>query len=388
MSLNHSPAIVTDGLQFCYDAANNKNVNSGTNLVLSPTDMTNATYWATGGGSPVITSNATIAPDGTNTACSLINGGTASLWYQGFGTATIGTGQQFSSIYAKAFTSNVFTLNSYYGGDTEVNITFTLTGNGSTNAPTQSIIKYVGDGWYLCTIFTPARVNAGTAFYYRIWPAGRALSTTTGNYFWGPTLKNSFTDLVGNNTLTPNVLAYDSANNGAMSFNGSSSYLSVPSSTALNPTTAITIESWVKFSTTGTRIIWCGKGDGASNPTTQYWMEKTVADKIMIYLSFGATAPNVTLTNTTIVAGIWYHIVATYNGATIKGYVNGVIDPTTYSYTGTLNTTSTIFSIGRLGTYNGFYMNGNISGIKIYNKALSASEVSQNFNALRGRFGI
>jgi hypothetical protein len=387
MSLNHSPAVVTDGLQFYYDAANNKNVTTGSNLLTS-TDLSNLTYWGSSAGMTV-TANAAVAPDGTMTAYSLALTGVVSVWATPLTTATIGTGQQFSSIYAKAATgTNYFTFNSYYPGDTEVNIDFTLTGNGTTSAPTQSMIKYVGNGWYLCTIFTPARVNAGTTFVYRIWPAGRAI-TTGSTYFWGPTLKNSFTDLVGNNTLTPvNNLSYSATNSGSMVFNGTSSYFSVPSSTGLNPTTKITMESWVKFATIGTRIIWLGKGDGVSNPTTQYWLEKTVADKIMIYLSFGASAPNVTLSNTTITTGVWYHIVATYDGATIKGYVNGVIDPTTYSFVGTLNTTSTILSIGRLGTYNGFYMNGNLPITKFYNRALSAAEVSQNFNALRGRFGI
>ena len=219
---------------------------------------------------------------------------------------------------------------------------------------------------------------------------GLVLCLDAANVKSYPGSGTTWTDLSGNsnNGTLVNSPTYLVTNNGSLVFNGTSDYISVPSSTALNPTTAITIESWVKFSTTGTRIIWCGKGDGVSNPTTQYWMEKTVADKIMIYLSFGASAPNVTLKNTTIVAGIWYHIVATYDGATIKGYVNGVIDPTTYSYSGILTTTSTIFSIGRLGTYNGLYMNGNVSGIKIYNTALSADEVLQNFNATRGRYGI
>jgi hypothetical protein len=47
--------------------------------------------------------------------------------------------------------------------------------------------------------------------------------------------------------------------------------------------------------------------------------------------------------------------------------------------------------IGYLGRYNGNYgqyVTGNISSVQLYNRALSADEIQQNFNALRGRFGI
>jgi hypothetical protein len=48
-------------------------------------------------------------------------------------------------------------------------------------------------------------------------------------------------------------------------------------------------------------------------------------------------------------------------------------------------------SIGAYGGYSGsrgYYYNGNLAVCRIYNKALTASEIQQNFNALRGRFSI
>lgn len=384
MSLIHSPAVVTDGLQFYYDAANNKNVNTGSNFIVSPTNMTNPAYWGSSAGMTV-TANAAVAPDGTMTACSFALTGVASVWSTTtLTTATIGTGQQFSSIYAKANTSSIFTFNSYYVGDTEVNITFTLTGNGATDTPTQSIIKYVGNGWYLCTIFTPARVNAGSAFGFRFWPAGRG-STTGGNYFWGPTLKNSFTDLVGNNTLTPNVLAYDSANNGAMSFNGSSSYLIATENSALNTQTP-SVEVWIKTNSLTQNAFFFEKG----LVNTQYSLFQ--ASGTLYWRNHnGSTITDLTATVATYINTSQYvQIVATYTSGSRKIYINGV-QVASDTATFTIPTNANGCSIGVYGGYNGarsYWYNGNIAIVKVYNKALSASEVSQNFNAIRGRFGI
>jgi hypothetical protein len=69
-----------------------------------------------------------------------------------------------------------------------------------------------------------------------------------------------------------------------------------------------------------------------------------------------------------------------------KLYINGVLEATTTSavssYTlGALNT----FAIGGPSTD---YVNGNIAMVRVYNRALSALEVKQNYNALRDRYGI
>jgi hypothetical protein len=82
---------------------------------------------------------------------------------------------------------------------------------------------------------------------------------------------------------------------------------------------------------------------------------------------------------------IWHHVVATYDGTTLRLYRNGVQLNSTTS-TGNITNTSKTLEIGRRG--GGSYFNGRLNGQKVYNKALSASEIQQNFNALKGRFGI
>jgi hypothetical protein len=89
----------------------------------------------------------------------------------------------------------------------------------------------------------------------------------------------------------------------------------------------------------------------------------------------------------------WYNIVMTYNGAAgIATYVNGTAGGT---QTGAKqNPGGTFLSMGKPDGAGGYlngvtnYFNGYIGAWKIYNRALTSTEVTQNFNALRGRYGV
>ena len=94
-------------------------------------------------------------------------------------------------------------------------------------------------------------------------------------------------------------------------------------------------------------------------------------------------------------ANTWYNIVMTYNGSTsptLRTYVNTVAGGTLLG--AKQNPGSTYLSMGKYdggGNYlNGVsnYFNGYIGAWKIYNAALTAAQVAQNFNALRGRYGL
>ena len=82
--------------------------------------------------------------------------------------------------------------------------------------------------------------------------------------------------------------------------------------------------------------------------------------------------------------GQWVMMAGTYDGTTAKLYVNGQLVTTqTISW----NTVQNTNQIGRQ-TNGAEYTNGRISYISYYNKVLSADEMAQNFNAIRGRYGI
>ena len=106
-----------------------------------------------------------------------------------------------------------------------------------------------------------------------------------------------------------------------------------------------------------------------------------------VYNTGYVTGPSWTLLN-------WYHIVMTYDvnvSPTLKTYVNTVYAGSTDGAKG--SPTPTYLTMGAPGNdYIGIpgtpYFNGWIGAWKIYNRALSAAEVTRNYNALRTRYGV
>jgi hypothetical protein len=81
-----------------------------------------------------------------------------------------------------------------------------------------------------------------------------------------------------------------------------------------------------------------------------------------------------------------YHITATYDGTSLKMYINGNLQDELL-VSGNLDSSSNDIKIARNSSYNpNRYLNQNFYNLKIYNRALSAQEIQQNYNALKGRF--
>jgi hypothetical protein len=83
----------------------------------------------------------------------------------------------------------------------------------------------------------------------------------------------------------------------------------------------------------------------------------------------------------------WHMGALTYNGTSVILYYDGVARNSA-STTGTIRQQANgEFNIARFGSFGG-YVAASVSNATVYNRALSAQEVLQNFNALRGRYGI
>jgi hypothetical protein len=86
--------------------------------------------------------------------------------------------------------------------------------------------------------------------------------------------------------------------------------------------------------------------------------------------------------------GIWTNIVFVANTNRTDLYFNGILAGSNTNVAGNFGADSGQFCIGRHPAATAYPTLGNISNVQFYNRALSAVEVSQNFNALRGRYGI
>ena len=83
--------------------------------------------------------------------------------------------------------------------------------------------------------------------------------------------------------------------------------------------------------------------------------------------------------------GVWSHLVCSYDGETgLKGYHNSILKRTNSIDLGAIPITS--FQIGR--NSNSPFLQGTVAEFRVYNRQLSDDEVLQNYNALKGRFGL
>jgi len=85
--------------------------------------------------------------------------------------------------------------------------------------------------------------------------------------------------------------------------------------------------------------------------------------------------------------GNWHYVGFTFEGTTKNSYIDGVFvgGQTT---AGTLNFSFGDRTMGRFGGSSAYYLNGDISNARIYNRALTPTEITQNYNISKGRFGI
>jgi len=166
----------------------------------------------------------------------------------------------------------------------------------------------------------------------------------------------------------------------AFNFDGVDDSVNLGSPSSLNLSGAMTISAWIKASTVavGAATIF-GSYDGVQNIEYAFEFNRTAGRLGFVQGNggFNLTRKN----NTNLVANLWYHVAVVRTGSTgnwtLTFYVNGVSDgaPTETFNPGTLQTVS----IGSLGGVSEFSP-GTIDGVRVYNRALSATEVSELYN--------
>jgi hypothetical protein len=199
----------------------------------------------------------------------------------------------------------------------------------------------------------------------------------------------------GNNGTLVNGPTFNTSNGGSIVFDGVDDYIIIPNSTTLNITSTITLESWIKSTTLANSLHGDGifsKGLSSDNNSGVYetlLIQSGDVNYPFFRMRIGSSTPNYSPTNIPIILNQLYHIISTYNGSTIRIFINGVESGTGLSTTGTIQSNTQELTIGvRYNRGSNSYFNGNIYSSRIYNRALSAQEILQNYNATKTRFGL
>jgi hypothetical protein len=181
--------------------------------------------------------------------------------------------------------------------------------------------------------------------------------------------------LGGNNGTLNNGPNFSSANGGSIVFDGVDDFILV--NNGLYVLTGGTLNIWVKRISGNGSLIGSYGGSGAQRSPTFYTTNTNIG------WEFG----NLTAQNTGIpfTTNKWFNLSLTYdNNYNVIIYIDGnpAMSQTAQNPGGFWNQ----LTIGRYGNFGNSFFNGNIPIVQIYNRALSASEVLQNYNATKDRF--
>ncbi len=193
-----------------------------------------------------------------------------------------------------------------------------------------------------------------------------------------------------------NGVGFSSFNSGFFTFDGTNDYVSIPYPSQLRTGSAITVSFWAKWTTTGTttatiQTLLDNNYQTAylSGPGTIGFVIQDRPDLGKV-LEWGAS-PGAGITRCTstfqVGDGTWRHITGTNNGSTSILYIDGIQSGLARTAAG-IGDSQPLINIGRWAFSNNRYLNGNVSGLLIYNRALSDSEVYQNYVATKRRYGL
>lgn len=194
---------------------------------------------------------------------------------------------------------------------------------------------------------------------------------------------NDANNLTGNasNASLVNGIGFTTSNVGYFSFDGTNDYMNIPTTLSIN---ASSFSSVVIFKLTT-------NADGNSllnlnylSPSSGYLIRQNASNNIIVYTNNGtetSISSTATLSTNTI-----YHLCVIQNSGVCSIYINGSLDKSA-SLSNPVLTSSYESYIGRRGGPSiGAYLSGSVSQVQIYNRALSAAEVRQNYNSTKRRY--
>lgn len=220
----------------------------------------------------------------------------------------------------------------------------------------------------------PATVLSGLILYL---DAANPKSYTGSGTQWS--------DLSGlaNQASMVNTPTYSASGPSRFAFNGSNQYATVANyatSFAFTTSTPFSILTWIRLSSINSNykaVV------NSSNSTGAWNYGLYVSNTNKIYTGYNNNGYEA---GPALSAAVWYHATLTYASSTHSLYLNSSFQGSTSL--GIDSSASQTLAIGRKGATSADYFLGDIAEVQIYNRALSAQEIIQNYNATRGRYGL
>ena len=177
-----------------------------------------------------------------------------------------------------------------------------------------------------------------------------------------------------------------SVSNGVLVFDGINDYVNLGSGSTVDVVNNFTFEIWFNTNTISTATTIFSKAE-----TGSYNCDLNLFASGLNFSGFIAGQYR-TVTNPLVNYTInqWYHMSATYDNVNMRLYSNGVL-VNSLPITGNITNTTVPLFLGANPQTDGNHVqffNGSLALFKIYNRVLSASEIAQNYNAMRKRFGV
>jgi hypothetical protein len=219
--------------------------------------------------------------------------------------------------------------------------------------------------------YSPRVVTDGLVLYL---DAANQYSYVSGSTSWNDISRG------GNNGTLVNGPTFNSANGGSIVFDGTNDYASILDSSTLNFTTGFSCDFWV-YSNSGGSPMFIHQQSGSTFGGFEIYSNSS--NNILFNKN---ASVNLVISSASFIRNAWTYVACTANGTTANIYVNS-----TNIGSASAPLPDNVDGILRIGDWigsSGYQLNGKMSIMKLYNRALSATEVLQNYNATKTRFGL
>jgi hypothetical protein len=222
--------------------------------------------------------------------------------------------------------------------------------------------------------------------------SGLVLELDAGNIKSYPGTGTTWFDKSGNanNGTLINGPTFNTGSLGSIVFDGVDDYVDCGNPLSLQITGSLTLGIWMKASTSSAIGSLINKSIEIFGNSNQKVYELGFLNGNMYFqLGNGTTVASLFYSSTPVVNNAWHYIICTWDGTTgtnsMKMYYDGSL---VIQGDSTISTIQNVVFTLQIGNGRRFPYTGNASITQIYNRALSADEVLQNFNATKGRFGL